>query len=80
MAVRFADLTGNKRADYLCIEPAGRVTGFLHNNDGSFTDVGQIKFAPKDKDRANLRWTDVNGDGLDDMIWIDKFNGDTYVW
>ena len=80
MAVRFAALTGNKRADYLCIEPDSRVTGFVHNGDGSFTDVGQIKFAPHERDRPNVRWADVNGDGRDDMLWINKFSGDTWVW
>ncbi|KAF4983927.1 hypothetical protein FDECE_17192 [Fusarium decemcellulare] len=79
LAVRFADLTGNGRADYLCLEKDGRVTGFVHKNDGGWEDVGQIKFA-EGKDRANLRWADVNGDGRDDMIWVDKFNGDGSVW
>ncbi|KAK7420361.1 hypothetical protein QQX98_002784 [Neonectria punicea] len=79
LAVRFADITGNGRADYLCIEKDGRVTGFVHNDDGSFEDVGQIKFADG-RDRANLRWADVNGDGRDDMLWVDKFTGDASVW
>ncbi|KAJ4258177.1 hypothetical protein NW762_008322 [Fusarium torreyae] len=79
LAVRFADLTGNGRADYLCLEKDGRVTGFVHKNDGGWEDVGQIKYA-EGKDRANLRWADVNGDGRDDMIWVDKFNGDGSVW
>lgn len=79
MPVRFADLTGNGRADYLCIEPDGRVSGAVHNNDDSFELINQIKFSEA-KDRANLRWADVNGDGLDDMIWIEKFSGDSYVW
>lgn len=79
MAVRFADLTGNGRADYLCLEKDGRVTSFIHKDHGSFEDVGQIKYS-ESKDRANLRWADVNGDGRDDMIWIDKFNDDGYVW
>ncbi|PKS10949.1 hypothetical protein jhhlp_002708 [Lomentospora prolificans] len=79
LAVRFADLTGNKKADYLCIEPNGRVTGFLHEDDGGFTKVDQIKFSVG-KDRANHRFADVNGDGRADFLWIDKFNGDTHVW
>ncbi|SPN96486.1 uncharacterized protein DNG_00014 [Cephalotrichum gorgonifer] len=74
LAVRFADLTGNGRADYLCIAKDGLVRGSIHNDDDSFTDVGQIKFS-EEKDRANLRWADVNGNGKDDMIWIDKLNG-----
>ncbi|KAK7216223.1 hypothetical protein V2G26_004226 [Clonostachys chloroleuca] len=79
LAVRFADLTGNKRADYLCIEPNSRVTGFVQNDDGSFEDAGQIKVSIS-KDRANLRWADVNGDGKDDLLWVEKFSGDAYVW
>lgn len=81
LAVQFADLTGNKRADYLCIKPSGQVSAFLHpgKGGGAWEDAGQIKFA-EGKERANLRWADVDGDGLDDMIWIEKFSGDSWVW
>jgi hypothetical protein len=79
LAVRFADLDGNGRADYLCIEKNGRTWGYLNNNDGSLTYSSQFKFS-EDKDRANLRWVDVNGDGLDDLLWVDKFIGDATVW
>lgn len=79
MAVRFADITGNNHADYLCLAPDGKVTGFLHGDDGGFENVGQIKFADG-MDRANLRFADVNGDGADDLLWIEKFTGDTSVW
>ncbi|KAK6846292.1 hypothetical protein PG987_001480 [Apiospora arundinis] len=81
LAVRFADLTGNKRGDYLCIEKNGRTTGFVHESDGSWRNAGQIKFADPDlRDRADFRWADVNGDGRADMLWTNKFNGDTFVW
>ncbi|KAJ3941997.1 uncharacterized protein N0V96_007482 [Colletotrichum fioriniae] len=79
LAVRFADLTGNKRADFLCLRPDGFITGLLHQNDGSFKVVGQIKVA-EGHDRAMLRFADVNGDGRDDLLWIEKFSGDTWVW
>ncbi|KAK7432202.1 hypothetical protein QQZ08_001147 [Neonectria magnoliae] len=79
LSVRFAGLTGNSRADYLCIAPDGTVSGYLHQDNGGFVDAGQIKFAVG-KDRANLRWADVDGDGLEDMLWIEKFSGDTWVW
>ncbi|KAL2838962.1 hypothetical protein BJY01DRAFT_250705 [Aspergillus pseudoustus] len=48
-------------------------------DDNNWEDVGQIKFS-QEKDRANLRFADVNGDERDDMIWVDKFNGDGCVW
>ncbi|KAF7550314.1 hypothetical protein G7Z17_g5812 [Cylindrodendrum hubeiense] len=79
LSVRFADITGNSRADYLCIAPDGTVNGYLQQDDGSFDNAGQIKVSVE-KDRANLRWADVDGDGLDDMLWIEKFSGDTWVW
>ncbi|KAJ0423300.1 hypothetical protein BJY00DRAFT_310430 [Aspergillus carlsbadensis] len=78
-AVQFADIDGNGRDDYLCIRRDSHITGFIHKDDNSWQNVGQIKYA-QEKDRANLRFADVNGDGLDDMIWVDKFNGDGYVW
>ncbi|KAK7942571.1 uncharacterized protein PG986_011684 [Apiospora aurea] len=81
LAVRFADLTGNKRGDYLCVEKDGRTTGFVHADNGGWENVGQIKFAEPDTlDRADLRWADINGDGRADMVWTNKFNGDSVVW
>lgn len=64
--VRFADLTGDGKADYLCIEPNGRVTGYLNRGMTSsgqiaFEDVGQIKLATN-YDRQNVRFNDVNGE------------------
>ncbi|KAM0544829.1 hypothetical protein ACHAPJ_011660 [Fusarium lateritium] len=79
MAVRFADITGNGRADYLCIQPNSRTTGFIHDDDGSWKNAGQIKVSI-DKDRANLRWADVNGDGRDDLLWVEKQSGDAFVF
>ncbi|KAK6069383.1 killer toxin subunits alpha beta [Seiridium cupressi] len=79
LPVRFSDITGNGRGDYLCIEKDGRVSGFVQGDDGSWETISQIKFA-EGKDRANIQWADVNGDGMSDMLWVDKFNGDGYVW
>ncbi|KAF4492578.1 hypothetical protein CGGC5_v000159 [Colletotrichum fructicola Nara gc5] len=79
LAVRSADLTGSNRANYLCIAPDGTVSGHLQQDSGAFVDVGQIKFAIG-KDRANLRCAEVDGDRNDDMLWIEKFSGDTWVW
>lgn len=77
MAVQFATLEG-KRGDYLCLKKNGTIHGWIHRDDGSWENAGQIKFA-EDRDRANLRFADVDGDGADDLIWIDKFNGDGVV-
>lgn len=79
LGVRFADLTNDGKADYLCIEPNGRVTGYLNrgmapSGQVTFEDVGQIKLATN-YDRQNVRFNDVNGDGRADLLWIDKYTG-----
>lgn len=65
LGVRFADLTGDGTADYLCIEKSGRITGYLNRGMSTsgqitFEDVGQIKLATN-YDRQNVRFNDVNG-------------------
>ncbi|GLI77561.1 hypothetical protein PoHVEF18_005852 [Penicillium ochrochloron] len=78
LAVRFADIDGNGRADLLCIQPKGLASGYLNNANG-LVYLSQIKKSG-DKDRANLRWADVNGDGRADLLWVDKFDGDGYIY
>ncbi|KAL2256741.1 hypothetical protein VTK26DRAFT_1190 [Humicola hyalothermophila] len=79
-SVQFADLDGNGLADFLCLEPDGRTWGYLNFDGGKRLELhSQFKFS-EGKDRANLRFADVNGDGKADLLWVDKFNGDTTVW
>lgn len=78
MAHFFADIDGDGRADYLCMEKNGKTYAIL-NTETFPRDLGQIKFSV-DKDRANHRFADVNGDGKADFLWIDKFTGDVEVW
>lgn len=42
------------------MEPNGRVTGWINENDKELVNVGQVKFS-EDLDRANLGFADVNG-------------------
>ena len=79
MAVSFAQITTSGKADYLCISPNGLVRGRMHGPDNGFSDMWQVKFA-EGADRANLRFADVNGDGKDDLVWVDKFSGSASVW
>lgn len=60
------------------ISPDSAVNGHIRVNTEGFTEYLQIKVA-LDKDRANLRWADVNGDGADDMLWIEKFSGVSFI-
>ncbi|ORY14954.1 hypothetical protein BCR34DRAFT_598855 [Clohesyomyces aquaticus] len=75
LGLRFADIDGDGRVDYLCTEPNGRTTGHLNTKDG-LINMNQIKFS----DRANHRWADIDGDGKADFLWIDKFTGNVRVW
>ncbi|KAJ5214936.1 hypothetical protein N7468_010615 [Penicillium chermesinum] len=79
LPVKFADISGNGKGDYLCIEKDGRTWGFIHNSDDTWEYIDQFKYSEQ-KDRANLHWADVNGDGRADLIYTDKFNGDGWVW
>jgi hypothetical protein len=79
LAVRFADISGSGRGDYLCIEKNGRFWGWTHNSNNTWTFIDQFK-SSKGHDRADLRWADVNGDGLADTIWVNKFNGNADVY
>lgn len=51
----------------------------MHETDGSWTDVGQVK-KTEAKDRANLRWGDISGNGRANMIWVDQITGNGEVW
>ncbi|KAK3947731.1 carbohydrate esterase [Pseudoneurospora amorphoporcata] len=59
--------------DYLCMEKDARTVAHLNKATGLIYK-DQIKFAPVERlDRANFKWADVTGDGLVDLLWVDKF-------
>ncbi|AEO70515.1 carbohydrate esterase family 3 protein [Thermothielavioides terrestris NRRL 8126] len=76
--LRLADIDGDGRADYLCIQPDGTVTAWL-NRAGGMTDAGQVK-ATEGFDRANLRFADVEASGRADLIHLDKYTGAATVF
>ncbi|OBT91574.1 hypothetical protein VE01_10411 [Pseudogymnoascus verrucosus] len=76
--VHFADVTGNKKADYLCMQKDGRTTGWV-NGDSGWEVIDQFKHT-EGLDRANFQFADADGDGKADLIWTDKFNGDGTVY
>ena len=73
LGLRFADIDGDKRVDYLCLEPNGRVTGYLNTAKG-LEDKKQVQ-ASMGKDRADIRFADMDGDGKADFILVDKYTG-----
>ncbi|KAJ4351275.1 uncharacterized protein N0V89_006614 [Didymosphaeria variabile] len=78
LGLRFADIDGDGRVDYLCMEEDGRTYGYLNTVNG-LTYSKQFKFS-EGFDRANHRFADVNGDGKADFLWVDKFTGEVRLW
>ncbi|OBT72676.1 hypothetical protein VF21_08567 [Pseudogymnoascus sp. 05NY08] len=76
--VHFADVTGNNKADYLCMQKDGRTTGWV-NGDSGWEAIDQFKHT-EGLDRANFQFADADGDGKADLIWTDKFSGEGTVY
>ncbi|KAH8797345.1 hypothetical protein F5884DRAFT_815081 [Xylogone sp. PMI_703] len=77
--VRWNDIDGDGRADFLCMELNGRITGYLNKGIGNMVSQGQIKLA-EGRERRNLRLADIDGDGQDDLIWMNMTTGQMIGW
>ncbi|QLE76313.1 VCBS repeat-containing protein [Streptomyces rectiverticillatus] len=71
--VRFADINGDRKADYLIVEDNGAVRAFINDggdNRGGWTDYGTIAKgagAPGSK----VRFADINGDRKADYLIVE---------
>jgi hypothetical protein len=59
-ALTFRLLSGDKRPDYLCMQPNGQTVGFLNMGIHNWSNVGQVKKS-EGWDRANIQFADANG-------------------
>ncbi|MEU0549878.1 FG-GAP-like repeat-containing protein [Micromonospora sp. NPDC005979] len=78
--VRFADLNGDRRDDYLIVGDSGQVKAWLNTGTGdgiAWTSIGEI--ATGSGPRAQVRFGDVNGDGRDDYLVVDDL-GEVKAW
>ncbi|EXK87540.1 hypothetical protein FOQG_08887 [Fusarium oxysporum f. sp. raphani 54005] len=78
LGMRIHDIDGDGRADVLCIEKNGLITGWLNKATG-LESVGQVKFS-EGWDRASIRFADVEASGRADLLHVDKYTGAVNVF
>ncbi|MER5647683.1 FG-GAP-like repeat-containing protein [Streptosporangium sp. NPDC002524] len=89
--VRFADLNGDGRDDYLLVSPQGQVKAWFNNGageGGGWDYMGEVASGSGPRDR--IRFADFNGDGRDDYVvvgdqgqatvWFNAGSGDRMSW
>lgn len=71
-AARFADLDGDGRADFICMDVNGGAKGWQSTPSGAKAFAGSTNYQvkiPVALDRANLRYVDMDLDGRADLVW-----------
>jgi hypothetical protein len=82
--VRFGDINGDGRSDYLFVDGAGAVSLWLNVASSStesgliWVSIGRI-FDGFGKDGTGVYFADIDGDGRDDYCWLDT-NGALTVY
>ncbi|MFD8913911.1 FG-GAP-like repeat-containing protein [Streptomyces sp. NPDC059575] len=79
--VRFADVNGDKYADYLVVDPNGAVRAWLNKGGtgtAGWTDAGQIASGVT-LSGGEVRFADLNGDKYADYVVVDA-NSALRVW
>ncbi|KAJ4007802.1 hypothetical protein NW766_009607 [Fusarium irregulare] len=80
--VRWGDIDGDGRADYMIVDDKGNVHAW-RNSGTSDTPTWQplgLRFTAKGMgDQRGVRFEDINGDGRDDWLWVDD-KGATTTW
>ncbi|CZT02070.1 uncharacterized protein RAG0_09396 [Rhynchosporium agropyri] len=79
LGVRWNDIDGDGRADFLCMQSNGQTYAHLNKGVGQMVNQGQIKHT-EGKERKALRIADINGDGRDDIIYVDLVASAIEVW
>ncbi|MGW1974326.1 FG-GAP-like repeat-containing protein, partial [Streptomyces sp. NPDC001889] len=73
--VRFADINGDQRADYLVMEPNGATRALLNTADASgkvkWSDQGVIATGSTRWTADQVRFSDINADGRADYLIVD---------
>ncbi|WP_327035067.1 FG-GAP-like repeat-containing protein [Micromonospora ureilytica] len=89
--LRFADLNGDNRDDYLIVGDLGQITAWLNTGTGNqvaWTSIGEVATGSGPRDQ--LRFADLNGDNRDDYLivgdlgqvtaWLNTGTGNQVAW
>ncbi|UCM90452.1 FG-GAP-like repeat-containing protein [Streptomyces marincola] len=83
--VRFADINGDGRADYLVVDPDGTVQAWL--GGGPKPEGGDYVWRPQGTIATGLRspssqiqFADLDGDGRADLLDVNPATGETWLW
>ncbi|PVH86852.1 carbohydrate esterase family 3 protein [Cadophora sp. DSE1049] len=79
LGVRWNDVDGDGRADFLCMQSNGQLYGYLNKGVNNMVNQGQIKHT-EGKERKSLRLADINGDGRDDLVHVDLVDSTVTAW
>ncbi|KAJ6585880.1 hypothetical protein B0H19DRAFT_1110925 [Mycena capillaripes] len=86
-AVRFADLNGDGRAEYLWLDGQGATTAFLNlGSSQTGTNAGQVQWLPSGviatgvgASRRQVQFADLNGDGRAEYLFVHD-DGSVDAW
>ncbi|KAJ7484861.1 hypothetical protein B0H11DRAFT_1722751 [Mycena galericulata] len=86
-AVRFADLNGDGRAEYLWLDTNGVTTAFLNlGSSATGIDAAQVQWLPSGviatgvgAARHQVQFADLNGDGRAEYLWVHD-DGSVDAW
>lgn len=84
--VRFADIDGDGRDDYLWLDGNGAVTAYI-NGGPSASQPGGWLWLPQGviatgvgAAREDVQFADINGDGKADYLWVGRIDGTVNLW
>jgi lysophospholipase L1-like esterase len=82
--VRFADINGDGRSDYIWLDENGAATVLINAGGPDLQRpawVAQgVVAAGVGAVREDVRFADINGDGLDDYLWLNRLDGSVQAW